>query len=123
MQVLPRFRRSELLKTCDLLIGALFCALLAVLVCLVVPLDAQRAVVPSVFIVVVIAMAMRFGAGAGVLGCILSAVIFAFFLFRPLGSIAIANSAAKSNLVWMILLGVPGSYLFAPTDDEPAKRK
>ena len=44
MQVLQRFRRSELLKTCDLLIGALFCALLAVLVCLVVPFDAQRAI-------------------------------------------------------------------------------
>ncbi len=118
---LQSLRKPRILKLLNFLIGAGLCASVAVFVCLIFPISAQRAAVPMIFTLVIIAMAMRFGAGAGVLGCLLSAIIFALFLFKPMGSVAIANPSAKSNLLWMILLGVPGSYLFAPIEAEPAK--
>lgn len=114
--------RTGWLKTVDFLIGSTFCAALAVLVCLLVPMTAQKATIPFIFTIVIVAVSMRYGAGAGVLGCILSAAIFAMFLFNPLGSVAVSNPAAKNNLFWMILLGIPGSYLFAPFDGERAER-
>ncbi len=113
--------RASALNALNFLIGALSCATLAVMVCLLMPAHAQLAAVPMVFILVVVAMSMRFGAGAGVLGCLLSALIFALFLFKPAGGVAFHNSSANNNLFCMILWGVPGSYLFAPLDAAPAR--
>jgi K+-sensing histidine kinase KdpD len=59
----------------------------------------------------------------GVLGSLLSALIFAHMLFQPLGSWHIQDVAARQNLAWMVLASVALSYLFAPSSRTPNDRE
>ena len=70
--------------------------------------------VPLVFIAVLFVIARLFGARAGVLGSVLAALIFASFLYSPLGRISVTNESARGNLGWMLLIGIGFSFLFAP---------
>ena len=69
---------------------------------------------PLVFLIVVLCVSLRFGMTAGLLGCVTSALIFAVFTYRPIGSIAVSDEAARANLGWMVLAGVALSYLLSP---------
>lgn len=93
------------------------CALLAALVFAGRPL---RTMVPLVFVLLVVAGAVRFGALVGILGSLLGAAIFARFLFPPIGSLHIEAEVARANIGWMLLAGISLSYLFArsPVRDE-----
>jgi K+-sensing histidine kinase KdpD len=51
---------------------------------------------------------------AGILGTVLAALVFAVFLLPPRGTLHVANDVAKSNLAWMLLIGIAFSFLFAP---------
>jgi K+-sensing histidine kinase KdpD len=73
-----------------------------------------RAEVPLVFTIVLLLVALAFGAWAGVVGTVLSALVFATHLFSPLGQLRVANDAARSNLGWMLMIGIAFSFLFAP---------
>jgi K+-sensing histidine kinase KdpD len=70
-----------------------------------------RVFFPFLFLAVVVLVAIRFGTLAGVLGTIAAAIIFAGFLFEPRLSLAVRDTAAKSNLIWMIIGGVAISDL------------
>jgi len=70
--------------------------------------------VPLGFLVVVMVVALRYGTVAGVIGSLVSATIFAFFLFTPVGSITIHDQAARSSIGWLLLGGITLSALFAP---------
>jgi K+-sensing histidine kinase KdpD len=70
---------------------------------------------PLCFVAVLVALAVRYGIAAGVIGSLLSAAIFATTLFSPLGSLWISDHAARLNLAWMVLAGVALSCLFAPS--------
>jgi K+-sensing histidine kinase KdpD len=59
-------------------------------------------------------VAALFGARAGILGTVLAAMVFAGFLFGPVGSIHVADESARANLGWMLLIGIGFSFLFAP---------
>ncbi len=50
----------------------------------------------------------------GVIGTLAAALIFASFLFSPMGNIHVADEAARGNLGWMMLIGIGFSFLFAP---------
>jgi hypothetical protein len=52
---------------------------------------------------------------AGVIGSVVAAVIFAIFLYQPIGSVATANRTARSNLAWLVLGGLVCSYLLGAT--------
>jgi hypothetical protein len=54
-----------------------------------------------------------FGVRAGLLGTVLAALVFADYLFSPVG-IQVANESARANLGWMLLIGIGFSFLFAP---------
>jgi hypothetical protein len=45
---------------------------------------------------------------------VLAALVFADYLFSPVGSIEVANDSARANLGWMLLIGIGFSFLFAP---------
>lgn len=97
----------------DALIGAVFCAMLAALSVVLMPRNAHRAALPIIFIVVIAMIAKRYGGWAGTLGSVSSALIFAYFWFSPRGSFAVSHDAARSDLSWMLILGITASYFLS----------
>lgn len=106
--------RLHILRRVDFLIGGLVCALAALGASLLAAGHSWEASVPLVFSAFVLLTALRFGARAGFVGTLLAAVIFALFLFKPLGKLQVASETARANLVWMLLMGIVFSFLFAP---------
>jgi K+-sensing histidine kinase KdpD len=98
----------------DAVIGGVICSLAAMGTIAAAEGRSWKNLVPLIFTVVLLATAAFFGARAGILGTILAALFFATFLFGPTGSISVANDAARSNLGWMLLIGIGFSFLFAP---------
>jgi K+-sensing histidine kinase KdpD len=98
----------------DAAIGGLLCALAAVGFSAAADGHAWMNVAPLIFMAVLLVTAAIFGARAGILGTVLAALVFAGFLFGPLGSIQVANDSARANLGWMLLIGIGFSFLFAP---------
>jgi len=70
-----------------------------------------RTFLPLVFLGIILLVAVRFGNIAGILGTVVAALIFAGFLFEPRLSLAVRDSAAKSNLIWMLIGGICMSEL------------
>jgi K+-sensing histidine kinase KdpD len=106
--------RLRILRRADLLIGGLICAIAALGASFLAAGHSWQVAVPLLFSAVVLLIAMRFGVLAGIVGTLLAAGIFAMFLFKPLGQLRVANQTARDNLVWMLLLGIVFSFLFAP---------
>jgi K+-sensing histidine kinase KdpD len=98
----------------DAAIGGLVCALAAIGLSAAAEGHAWKNLAPLVFTAVLLVIAAVFGARAGILGTVLAALIFAGFLFGPVGSIQVANDSARANLGWMLLIGIGFSFLFAP---------
>lgn len=98
----------------DSAIGALLCGAGAGVAGLLVSGDHWRVCIPLIFSLVLLGIAVVFGARAGVLGTILAAAIFAL-LFSPVGRLRVINASARSNIAWMLLIGVAFSFLFAPS--------
>lgn len=109
----PR-EKVRLLRKVDSAIGVLLCGVAAAGACAIAAGHPWETVVPLVFSAVLLVVALVFGVRAGVLGTVLAAIVFAAFLFSPLGSIRVADTAARANLGWMLLIGVAFSFLFAP---------
>lgn len=98
----------------DAAIGGLVCALAAVGFTAAAQGHTWKNLAPLIFTAVLLVTAAIFGARAGILGTVLAALIFAGFLFGPVGSIQVANDSARANLGWMLLIGIGFSFLFAP---------
>src|SRR5579864_8749904 len=98
----------------DAAIGGLVCALAAVGFTAAAEGHAWKNIAPLIFTAVLLLTAALFGARAGILGTVLAALVFAGFLFGPVGSIQVANESARANLGWMLLIGIGFSFLFAP---------
>jgi K+-sensing histidine kinase KdpD len=64
-----------------------------------------------------------FGSLAGILGTLLSAIIFAVYLFEPFGRLAVHDQVQKNNLMWMVLVGLALSLFGRPPDKKPASSK
>lgn len=108
---------AERISSCQLIdaaIGAVVCGLAAAITSAVAVGHSWQNMVPLVFILVLLLIAETFGARAGILGTVLAALIFAAFLFPPTRSMNIASDSARSNLGWMLLIGIAFSFLFAP---------
>jgi K+-sensing histidine kinase KdpD len=80
--------------------------------------SAWRSLVPLVFVLVLVALAAIYGTAVGVLGSVLSALIFSYWLYAPVG-LHVADAAARSSLAWMIVGGVALSYLLGPGFHNP----
>lgn len=112
----PRLR--SLLKTA---LGAVVCAWSAALVCILLHGREVGAAIPLAFLAIVILIAVRFGTAAGAFGSILSALIFAFFLYRPVGTLSVYDTGARMSLAWLVLGGLACSYLIAPAGPGPQR--
>ncbi len=73
-----------------------------------------KLVLPLLFIVVLIAIAVRFGTAACIGGAVVATLVFAHMLYQPLGSFSVANEVARANLAWMLLGGIVPAYLLVP---------
>ena len=102
-------RTSARLKRINTLIGTTVCALLAALAALFFNPFHFKSILPFAFIGVLMLVSQRFGAGAGLLGGLGAAMIFAYFS-PPLASLHVADAALRTNLSWMLLLGIPAGY-------------
>jgi K+-sensing histidine kinase KdpD len=98
------------------LMGGFICALAALGVSALAAGRSWEAWTPLMFSSVLFLAALAFGSRAGLLGSVLSALVFTIFLFGPNGRIGLANETARMNLGWMTLTGIAFSLLFAPAD-------
>jgi len=98
----------------DAAMGALICALAAVALSAAADGHTWKNLAPLIFTAVLLIMAALFGSRAGIIGTVLAGMIFASFLFSPMGNIQVADQSARGNLGWMMLIGIGFSFLFAP---------
>jgi K+-sensing histidine kinase KdpD len=105
------------------LLGTILCGTLAFCVSLMGQSKPGKSGLPIWFLAAVMLIVFFFGSLAGVLGTILSAIIFAVYLFEPLGRLAVHDEVQKNNLMWMALVGVVLSLFGRPPDKEPASSK
>ncbi|HEX7287505.1 MAG TPA: DUF4118 domain-containing protein [Candidatus Angelobacter sp.] len=106
--------RNSRLRRAHPMIGGLICGIAALGVSGIASGHSWQNVVPLGFTVVLLAMAFVFGTRAGIVGSLVAAVVFAAFLFSPVRSVHVTSEAARSNLGWMLLIGISFSLLFAP---------
>lgn len=106
--------RLWMIPLMDAAIGGLVCALAAVGFSAAANGHPWKNLAPLIFTAVLLLIAALFGARAGILGTVLAAMVFAGFLFGPVGSIHVADESARANLGWMLLIGIGFSFLFAP---------
>ena len=95
--------------------GAAACAALAAVVAAFAP-DPMARTAPIWFLIIIVALAWRYGAAAGIAGTLLAVLVFAIYLYAPIGSPFVANDAARQRLSWMLLAGIVSSYLLAPRE-------
>jgi K+-sensing histidine kinase KdpD len=112
--LLDHAKKRDLRSTMEALLGASLCAIASIAVSAVSLGRSWEEWAPLAFVIVLLLTTAIFGALAGVVGTILSAIIFASFLLRPLGSIHVSSAAARANLAWMLLVGMSYALLFAP---------
>ena len=103
-----------LLGRADALIGGLICGLAAAAASVIAAGYTWRVFVPLIFTLVLVVVARIFGARAGIAGTALAALVFSMLLFNPLGKMQVSDAAARTNLGWMLLIGLTFSFLFAP---------
>jgi K+-sensing histidine kinase KdpD len=98
----------------DAALGGLVCALAALALSAAANGHSWKNMAPLIFTVVLLIIAGLFGSRAGIIGTVVAAMIFASFLFNPMGNIQVTDEAARGNLGWMMLIGIGFSFLFAP---------
>ncbi|HEX3741274.1 MAG TPA: DUF4118 domain-containing protein [Terriglobales bacterium] len=92
-------------------LGAVSCTAAAGCLIPFVSRTSLRAVIPLLFLLVILYVALRFGNVAGMIGTVCAALVFEIFLFKPTLSLAIHNSVARNHLISMVILGVCASEL------------
>jgi hypothetical protein len=66
--------------------------------------------------------AIRWGHLGTITGLVCAAMLFAVS-FQPIGSLAVASEAARANLGWMLLLGIPAAFLSAPAPEQQLRAR
>jgi K+-sensing histidine kinase KdpD len=107
--MVKKFRRPL-----NLALGTILSAVLASAVTLLFNHSSVRAFLPLAFVVVLVLLSRQFGVSVSLTGSLIATIIFAMFLFPPLGSTRVENENARMNLGWMVLCAVAVSYLLYP---------
>lgn len=122
--MLSRKSSPYLFLVLDTVIGALLCAIIASLLVLFTRGSDLRPIVPIVFICVIVLVSVRFSVLAATVGAVCATLLFAYFLFTPVGSFKVQKGEARNNLMWMLILGVPAGYFaWASKADGPSNDK
>ncbi len=120
-RVAGTFSRRNLRVLLSSVVGLLFCSGLAALGTALFSSKSWRSFIPLAFILVIILAAVLFGRAAGIFGSLAAALIFAIFLFKPIGSWTVAENAARVNIGWMLLAGIALSYFAARSHEKPRR--
>ena len=105
------------------ILGILLCGTLALVISLLGQSKPGKSALPIWFLAAIMVMVFRFGSMAGVVGTILSGIIFALCLFEPLGRLAVHDAVQKNNLMWMILIGLALSIFGRPPNKKSISSK
>jgi K+-sensing histidine kinase KdpD len=98
------------------------CALIAWCVTLIKWNSPAVEVVPFAMVAIVLLLGLVFGRTVGILGSVIAAMVFAYSMYEPLGSLRVADQGARSGVAWMLLAGVTLSYLLLPAHGDRSKR-
>lgn len=94
----------------DTAIGVAMCGIAAAALSLLMGNVSGKPLLPLLFIAVLVAAALRYGVLSAILGSVMATMIFAYFLFVPIGSFAVKKGEARNNLAWMVVVGIPAAY-------------
>jgi hypothetical protein len=86
-------------------LGTICCTVAAAFLIPLFNASTVKAIIPIPFLLIIVLVAFRFGRGAGVLGTMAAAFLFAWFLYEPAG-LAVGDPVAKSHLIWMLIIGI-----------------
>ncbi len=92
-------------------IGVLLCAVSAVLAAALAAHHPWRVFVPLAFVIVIVLLAVRYGMAVSILGSAIAALIFAYWMFPPVGSVQIADKLGRTNIAWMLLASIVIPFL------------
>ena len=98
----------------DAAMGGIVCSLAALGAIAASEGHTWKNMVPLLFTVVLLVIATVFGSRAGIFSTLLATLFFATLLFAPTGNVGVVNDSVRSNLGWMLLIGIGFSFLFAP---------
>ncbi len=107
----------------NLAVGTLLSAVLAALLTFLFHRSTLRGFLPIAFILVLVLLSRQFGFGVSLAGSLSAAIIFALFLFPPVGSAHVESDTARMNIAWMILGAVAVSYLLYPSNPMDNSRR
>jgi Na+/proline symporter len=93
------------------------CGLVAALSNLFVRSTAGRALIPLACLGLIVVVAKRYGARAGIFGSVVATLVFCLSMF-PSGSLRVEDPAERANVVWMFLGGISLSYLLSSDDQD-----
>jgi len=113
-----RHHSVRLTSFLDTAIGTVLCTAAAALLAALFASSSVRVALPLICLATVLAVAARFGAAAGILSSVLSAMVLAYFVYSPVNSLAVTDATARSNLGWLLLGGISLSFLFGPSPEE-----
>ncbi len=109
--------KPYLISAADTSMGVVLSAAAALLLAVFGPHFTTRAVLPWIFIAILVALSARYGAMVSLLGSVIAVVVFARRLYEPFGSLTVADASAKASLGWMALIAVSASYLLFPNQN------
>jgi K+-sensing histidine kinase KdpD len=104
-------------------LGTILSAVLAGLLTFLFHRSTLRGFLPIAFIIVLVLLSRQFGFGVSLTGSLSAAIVFALFLFPPMGSTRVDSDAARMNIAWMILGAVAVSYLLYPSNPMDNSRR
>ena len=94
--------------------GVLLSIAAALLLAIFASGKSTRALIPWVFVIILIALSSRFGPMVSLIGSVVAVIVFARRVYAPVGSVVVADDAAKASLAWMALISVVAAYLLFP---------
>lgn len=103
-------RRGMLRRVLQPVAGLILCSLLAAASAILFRQSSFRKWIPLLFLLFVVLVSKLLGRLAGVLGTCIAALIFAIFLFSPVGSWVVVDESARNTLGWMTLAGMVISH-------------
>jgi K+-sensing histidine kinase KdpD len=78
--------------------------------------------VPIIFLVIITVLAIHCGSRTGVVGTLISAALFALYLFPPIGSFLVHDLGQRTSLGWFLVGGVTLSILIGTPPAKPSAK-
>lgn len=94
--------------------GVILCTAAALLFASLSSRNPWPLLTPVAFAAIIILLASRYGLLVSVLGSITAALVFAYFIYPPLGSFRVASQTERDHLGWMMMASIALSYLLLP---------